>query len=213
MVWRSHPMMPVSSRRRPRSIPGFPPGHLLIVPPGHRTSRDKGEQPEERGHVPTLRVGRAIQGEVNKQDRRGKRPSSPRGDRMQSLVGHCIRRPGVYQNYVFSTLSLEDIKMPPKIVPGMISTWHSLSLSKASVQLPSYLSSHGGNYPPATTVSNFTPYQIKTLMCLDQAISSKHWHILILSLFLQGGQRVLFPRFFFPMLRWHLPLIEFFTTQ
>lgn len=115
-------MMLVAGSRHPRSVPGFPPGHLLIVRPGHRTSRDKGGQPEERGHVSTLGVGRAIQGEVNKQDRRGKRPSSPRGDRMQSLVGYCICRPGVYQNYAFSTLSLEDIKMPPKIVLGMISS-------------------------------------------------------------------------------------------
>lgn len=108
-----------------------------LPPPSHRTSRDKREQPEEREHVTTLRVGRAIPREINKQDRRGKSPSSPRDDRMQSLVGHGLDRPEVYQNDTFSTLSLEDIKMPPKIVPGMISSRHSFSLSKASVHLPS----------------------------------------------------------------------------
>lgn len=182
-----------------------PPPHC--PPRSQDFNRDKGGQPEGKRTCNYTGSGRVIQGGVNKQDRKGKRPRSP-GVTTQSLVWLHSRAWSLSELQRLAPSHL-DIKMPPKIV--LIASWQFFTEQGLSpVTFLSVIVQHRENYPQPRSFPILPHIKLKhSFMRLDQLISSKHCNLLVLSPFPWGG---LFPRFLVPRLQWQLPLIEFWMV-
>lgn len=101
--------MYLAGGRHPVSFPGIRPHHLLnCLPRPQELNRDKGEQPNGKRTCNYTQGGQGNPGEVNEQDRTGKRPRSRRGDKCRAEHSAFAKKAGLESTTiaVFGTLSL-----------------------------------------------------------------------------------------------------------